>query len=86
MPKKIKDFLITDIFASAGFEANEIEFINAASDISEIEISDELVTKFHDNMLSKEAAANNTELEKKFRTAHWAEFATIIWLMSNLIY
>jgi len=76
--KKIKDFLISDIFASAGFKANEIEFINAASDLSEVEISDELVKKFHDNMLSREAAKNNTELEKMFRSDHWAEFAGIL--------
>jgi len=78
MAKKIKDFLINDIFASAGFAANEIEFINAASDLSEVEISDELVKKFHDNMLSREAAKNNTELEKMFRSDHWAEFASIV--------
>jgi len=76
--KKIKDFLINDIFASAGFEANEIEFINAASDLSEVEISDELVKKYHDNMLSREAAKNNTELEKMFRSNHWADFASIL--------
>ncbi len=78
MGKKIKDFLIKDIFASAGFEANEIEFINAASDLSEVEISDELVKKFHDNMLSKDAAINSPELEKEIRPKLWAEFATIL--------
>jgi len=76
--KKIKDFLINDIFAPAGFESNEMEFIKAASDLTEVEISDELVKKFHDNMLSREAAKNNTELEKMFRSNHWADFADIL--------
>ncbi len=78
MAKKIKDFLIKDIFATAGFDANEIEFINAASDISEVEITDELIQKYHDNMLSKDAALNSPELEKQIRPKLWAEFATII--------
>ena len=76
--KKIKDFLINDIFAPAGFESNEMEFIKAASDLTEVEISDELVKKFHDNMLSREAAKNNPELEKMFRSNHWADFASIL--------
>ncbi len=78
MPQSIKDFLIKDVFSSAGFEANEIEFINAASNISEVEITDDLRQKYHDNMLSKEAALNSPDLEKQIRPKLWAEFATRI--------
>lgn len=77
MAKKLKDFVV-DIFSTAGIKDNEISFIGSASDINEVEISDDLATKFHSNMFSIDAAKNNADLGKHFRTSHWAEFATII--------
>ena len=77
MAKKLKDFVV-DILSTAGIKSNEISFIGSASDINEVEISDELATKFHSNMFSIDAAKNNADLGKHFRTSHWAEFATII--------
>lgn len=74
---KISD-LLSKIFPASAFADNDLSAAFSASGLKDVEVPDETINKFNNYYLTRERAANDSDVAKELKAKHWGHFADTI--------